>query len=186
MKTLSYFLSICFLLISITAFAQVTSEKVAVSGNCGMCKSRIEKAALSAGAEKASWSVKKKTLKVDFDASKTSLDAIEKAIAAAGHDTRDVKATNESYDQLPGCCQYDRANGSAAKACAKDGSCCKKDAACCKKRDCCAKKKSCCKKGADCCAAKKDHACCTDGKACSDKEACASKGCCKEKSCCKS
>jgi hypothetical protein len=32
----------------------------------------------------------------------------EKAIAKVGHDTDDVKSTEEDYQNLHGCCQYER------------------------------------------------------------------------------
>jgi len=77
-----------------------------VSGNCDMCKARIEKAAKIDGVTKAEWNKKDKTLTATFDPAKTSIDAIGKKIAAAGHDTEKAKATDAAYNKLPGCCQY--------------------------------------------------------------------------------
>jgi hypothetical protein len=37
----------------------------------------------------------------------TILD-VKKAVAKAGYDTDEVKATDENYTKLPGCCQYER------------------------------------------------------------------------------
>ena len=80
-----------------------------VAGNCGMCKARIEKAASNqAGVFDAIWDKDSKQLMVTFDQSRTSLEAIEKAIARAGHDTENHQAHKEAYDNLPGCCHYDR------------------------------------------------------------------------------
>ena len=63
-----------------------------VRGNCGMCKATIEKAATALeGVSKADWSVAKKQIAVTYDASKTNIEAIHQAIAAAGYDTE--KAT---------------------------------------------------------------------------------------------
>jgi delta 1-pyrroline-5-carboxylate dehydrogenase len=31
---------------------------------------------------------------------------VEKAIAKAGHDTKDIKATDEQYAKIHGCCKY--------------------------------------------------------------------------------
>lgn len=84
-----------------------TSTKLKVSGNCGMCKSSIEKAAKSAGASSASWDADAKLLTLLFD-NKTSLDKIETAIAAVGYDTEHKTATKASYDALHECCKYDR------------------------------------------------------------------------------
>jgi hypothetical protein len=39
---------------------------------------------------------------------KTSVVAVKKAIAKAGHDVGEVKATQEDYDNLHSCCKYER------------------------------------------------------------------------------
>lgn len=82
------------------------TETIKVSGNCDMCKTRIEKAAKIDGVSKAEWSKKDKTLTTTFDPAKTSIDAIGKNIAAAGHDNDKAKATNVVYSKLPSCCLY--------------------------------------------------------------------------------
>lgn len=97
--------------------AQTTPNKnaktsIAVKGNCGMCKKRIEKAAYSvAGVKMALWSEESKTLKLWYNENKCQLAQIEKSIAKAGHDTENHKAKKEDYDNLHGCCQYDRNEG---------------------------------------------------------------------------
>lgn len=80
---------------------------IQVQGNCEMCQSRIEKAALSvAGVKNAKWSADTKLLELVFNPSQTSSNAIQKAVAVVGHDTEKYKATKEVYDKLPGCCKY--------------------------------------------------------------------------------
>ncbi len=79
-----------------------------VKGNCGMCKTRIEKAAKTAGAKAAEWNAETQTIVLNFDPSKTSADAILKKIAEVGHDNEKYKATDAIYKDLPGCCLYDR------------------------------------------------------------------------------
>lgn len=86
--------------------ATTKTETIKVSGNCDMCKARIEKAAKIDGVTKAEWSKKDKTLTATFDPAKTNIDAIGKKIAAAGHDNDKAKATDVVYDKLPGCCKY--------------------------------------------------------------------------------
>ena len=87
----------------------VETAKVHVYGNCEMCKERIEEAANSLqGVETAVWGVETKILTVSFDTTETSLKQIEEKIANFGHDTENVKATEEVYEKLPGCCQYTR------------------------------------------------------------------------------
>ena len=44
-----------------------SATKLKVSGNCGMCKSSIEKAATSAGAKTANWDMDAKLLTLIFD-----------------------------------------------------------------------------------------------------------------------
>lgn len=79
-----------------------------VKGNCGSCKTRIEKAAKAAGADSAEWSAEKQTVMLNFDPSKTSSDKILKAIADVGHDNEKYKTSDAVYKNLPGCCLYDR------------------------------------------------------------------------------
>jgi mercuric ion binding protein len=79
-----------------------------VRGNCGMCKSTIEKAAKGVeGVSKATWDVDKKNIEVSFDDNKTDVLSIHKAIAASGYDTEEVAGSEEAYKDLPGCCKYD-------------------------------------------------------------------------------
>lgn len=92
-----------------SAFGQPKTEKFKVYGNCGMCESRIEKAAKSVeGVSSADWNKETKMIEVSFDSSKTNLEKIQKAIAKVGHDTDQEKAADEVYNKLPGCCKYDR------------------------------------------------------------------------------
>ena len=83
---------------------------IGVRGNCGMCKTTIEKAALSVdGVEEASWSTATKILDIK---TKSSLDSItikiHQAVADSGYDTELISAMEDSYNSLPGCCQYNR------------------------------------------------------------------------------
>ena len=108
MKTKIFNLTLAFLLIaSISVFAQSKKEKIEIKGNCGMCKNRIEKAALSVtGVSKAAWDQETKMLSLTYNESKTDLDKIELAIAKVGHDTPLHKANIEAYNKLPACCKY--------------------------------------------------------------------------------
>lgn len=89
--------------------ANKTHDMLKVSGNCEMCKSRIEKAAKSVnGVISANWDVDAKVIHLDFDATVASKAKISKAIANVGHDTELDKAPKAIYDDLPSCCLYDR------------------------------------------------------------------------------
>ncbi len=80
-----------------------------VSGNCEMCKARIETTAMEQnGVFNASWDKNTKILELEYDQNTTSPEAVEKAIARIGHDTEHHRAHKEAYDNLPGCCHYER------------------------------------------------------------------------------
>ena len=83
-------------------------EMIKVSGSCGMCKKKIEKAAKSAGANNAVWDVDTHMLDLEYNADKTNATKIQEAIAKVGYDTQDVTADDKAYDELHGCCKYDR------------------------------------------------------------------------------
>jgi periplasmic mercuric ion binding protein len=200
MKTLRIFsFSALLMAFATVSFAQSTTETFKVSGNCGMCKSKIEKAAKDAGAKEATWDVDSKMLTVSYKSSSTNTAKIQEKVASVGYDNAGATATNESYNKLHGCCKYDRAAVSdEAKAdCCKGGTCTKeghdgKD--CCKKageKMECSKDAKCMKEGHDgkeCC--KKDGEkmparttgsdgdCCKDGKC--TKEGHDGKDCCKK------
>ena len=63
-----YFFSmlVSFMMSLSIVMAQTVTERFQVSGNCGMCKSKIEKAAKDAGATSASWNEDSKELVVSF------------------------------------------------------------------------------------------------------------------------
>ena len=83
--------------------------EIEVNGNCEMCQSRIQKAAFSfPGVKSANWSAETHKMNLILNEEKANIADIKKAIAKAGYDTEEVKATDESYAKLPGCCQYDR------------------------------------------------------------------------------
>lgn len=129
MKTLKIvsILSI-FMAIAGFSFAQTKTEQIPVSGNCGMCKSKIETAAKAAGATTATWNKDTKVITIKYNSSTTDAARIQQGIAAVGYDTRDFKATDEAYNKLHACCQYERTGTTdkkekAAMDCCKDGKC---------------------------------------------------------------
>ena len=81
--------------------------KVEVNGVCDMCKKRIEKAAYSVkGVKSATWHVDHQDLHLIVDETKCKVVDVEKAIAKAGHDTQNIKATDAEYAKVHGCCKY--------------------------------------------------------------------------------
>lgn len=77
-----------------------------VTGVCGMCKERIENAALIKGVKLAEWDASTQMIKVVYQSNKVTQDEIEKSIAGAGHDTEHHVATEDGYKKLPACCAY--------------------------------------------------------------------------------
>ena len=106
------FTMLAFLLASTMVFAQeMKTEKFKVLGNCGMCESRIEKAAKSVdGVSTADWDQETEMIEVSFDGSKTDVHKVHLAITKAGHDTEMHKASDEVYNALPSCCKYERSS----------------------------------------------------------------------------
>ncbi len=107
-------LGIMLLFIALSTQAQDKKSKNAkysfeVNGNCDLCKKRIEKAAYSVpGVKSAYWSVETHQINLILNEDKSSLAEVKKAISKVGHDTDEIKATQEDYDKLHSCCQYER------------------------------------------------------------------------------
>ena len=98
--------TLCLLTTSVV-IAETVDGKMTVQGMCGMCKSRIEKTALSvSGVAKAEWQIDTKVLTLQFDSAKTSMEFISEQLAKVGHDTDKDKADDKVYDSLPNCCKY--------------------------------------------------------------------------------
>jgi periplasmic mercuric ion binding protein len=143
-----------FMTFAMVSLAQSKTESIPVSGNCGMCKTKIEKAAKNAGASTATWNKDKKVITVKYNSSTTNAAKIQQGIAAVGYDTRDFKTTDEAYDKLHACCKYDRTakqEASCSGKCEmKDGKCVSHDEMECCKDGKCSKPghdgKDCCKK----------------------------------------
>jgi len=84
-------------------------EKFEAAGNCGMCETRIEKAANAVdGVSSADWDKETKMIEVSYNPEKTEVRHIQQAIAKVGHDTKMYKAEDDVYDKLPACCKYER------------------------------------------------------------------------------
>jgi mercuric ion binding protein len=169
-------LALSFLFAS-TAMAQSKTETFKVSGNCGMCKNKIEKAAKEAGAKEASWDTESKQLTVTYKTKSTNTAKIQQKIADVGYDNVGFKATTEAYDKLHGCCKYDREAGASKESCCSDGAKCSHHSEethtakmeCCKDGKCTMAGhdgKDCCKKDGKMPArtSHSDGDCCKDGK----------------------
>ncbi|WP_452225202.1 heavy-metal-associated domain-containing protein [Lacinutrix chionoecetis] len=97
------------LLVTSVTFAQNKNARasIEVDGVCLMCKKRIEKASLNTkGVKSAIWDVQTHELKLIFDERKTNLETIQESIVSVGHDTKELKATDEAYNSVHPCCKY--------------------------------------------------------------------------------
>ncbi|MFD0863736.1 heavy-metal-associated domain-containing protein [Sungkyunkwania multivorans] len=80
---------------------------IEVNGKCGMCKKRIETAAIKTkGVKYANWDVNTHLLSVIIDERKTNPMLVKNSVAAVGHDTKEVKAKDEVYAEIHPCCKY--------------------------------------------------------------------------------
>ncbi len=84
----------------------IITDSIYVHGVCGMCKDRIENAALIKGVKKVSWNKLNHYLTIIYKPSKVSIEDIQKEVAKAGHDTGEYIAEEIVYNSLPDCCAY--------------------------------------------------------------------------------
>lgn len=82
-----------------------------VDGVCGMCKKRIETAALQTkGVKFALWSVKTHQLNLILDERKVDVATVQQNIANVGHDVllkdKKITAPKKAYESVNPCCKY--------------------------------------------------------------------------------
>jgi len=80
--------------------------KIRTSAICEMCKERIEKnLTLSKGVKRAELDLNDKVVTVTYDVSKTTFEAVKKAITEVGYDADEAVADAKGYEKLPSCCK---------------------------------------------------------------------------------
>jgi mercuric ion binding protein len=84
------------------------AETFKVWGNCEMCKSTIETSLKQEGIYSADWNVDTKIITLSYDSTRYTSAGLHKFIAAVGYDTDKLRGDDSAYNNLPGCCQYDR------------------------------------------------------------------------------
>ena len=98
---------IIMLFLTATAVAQTEKATILVRGNCGMCKARIEKAAIKTkGVKYAVWQTDTEALTFIYNTKKTTVSQVSANIAAVGHEANGVAVIDSVYAALPMCCQY--------------------------------------------------------------------------------
>lgn len=85
---------------------EIVDGSFKAAGNCGMCKTRIEKALGIEGVTAARWNKRNGRVTVEFQSPPLTLDSLQKRVAAAGHDTENYRAPDSVYADLPACCLY--------------------------------------------------------------------------------
>ena len=103
-----WLVGVLFTAFGIKAQSNLVSESYKVSGNCGMCKKTIEKAAAVKGVKKAEWNADNKELVLKYDKKVTSPETVLRQVAYAGYDNEKYLAPESAYNKLHGCCQYER------------------------------------------------------------------------------
>ncbi|MFV8347372.1 DUF3347 domain-containing protein [Flavobacterium sp. ZB4P13] len=104
-------MAITLLLSVVVANAQIKNAKtetVKIFGNCGMCEATIEKAGNLKKVAKVDWNATTGMATITYDTKQTNQDEILKRIALAGYDSEKFLAPDDVYNNLHGCCQYDR------------------------------------------------------------------------------
>lgn len=83
-----------------------TTTSLGVSGNCEMCRERIETALDRKGILSAYWSKEEQKVFITYRNDKFEEIQLHNIVAMVGHDTEKVKADNVVYNNLPPCCHY--------------------------------------------------------------------------------
>jgi len=112
MKTIKIiFITIVVSLLSTAGIGQEKKKKTTeinfkVDGICEMCKERIENALDVKGIKFSEWNVDTHNCTVVYKPAIISVTEIHQLIANVGHDTDSIKATEEVYNNIHGCCKY--------------------------------------------------------------------------------
>jgi len=117
MNSLKYLMIASVLLSALVCNAQSKNQKtetVKIYANCEMCESTIEKAGNMKNQANVDWDKETKMATISYDSLKTSIEEILKRIALAGYDNDTFLAPDDTYANLPGCCQYERVKKAAA------------------------------------------------------------------------
>ena len=103
-------LTFCLSLFSFISSAQENkTDTIHVYGNCSMCKATIEGSLKKKdGVLSKNWNKETKMLAVTYDPSKITIHKIGEKVAAAGYDNQYAAASDDAYNNLHSCCQYER------------------------------------------------------------------------------
>lgn len=119
-KSMTTIIAILFYTGIVAQIKNPKTETVKINGNCGMCKSTIEKAGNKKKVSKIDWNKDSKIATLTFDSKTTNQDVILKRIALAGYDNEIFLAPDDAYAKLPECCKYERKKTSTASVTPKN------------------------------------------------------------------
>src|SRR5690606_29414234 len=111
MKRLAYIITTRLVLLSALSIAPINNAKTEtakVNGNCGMCKGTIEKTGNVKNEAQVIWNADNQRASITYDSTKTKIDTVLQRIAQAGYDNEKYLAPDKVYQNLHGCCQYER------------------------------------------------------------------------------
>ncbi len=96
--------------LALMAEAQSTKKtyELAVAGNCEHCQDRIETALDQPGVKQVRWNNKTGIATITADSTKVNLLTLSSLVAKTGHDTKEFRASQQTYNKLPKCCRYTR------------------------------------------------------------------------------
>ena len=114
-KVTSVIIAFLFYTSSIAQIKNSKTETVKVYGNCGMCKTTIEKAGNKKKVSNVVWDKDTKMATLTYDSKKTNQEAILKRIALSGYDSDKFLAPDNVYNNLHGCCKYERVKKAVTK-----------------------------------------------------------------------
>ncbi|NNC82215.1 MAG: heavy-metal-associated domain-containing protein [Flavobacteriales bacterium] len=98
--------AILFVAPSIQAQDKIVETSFTVSGVCGMCEDRIEKAVDVKGVKYADYDLDTQTLSIIFNTQRITEEEIHQLLNEVGHDTERSMATDEQYNTVHACCKY--------------------------------------------------------------------------------
>jgi copper chaperone CopZ len=107
-KTVMTIVLLLSLAISNAQIKNAKTETAKIFGNCGICKTTIEKAGNLQKVAKVDWNKDTKIATLTYDSLKTNPDEILKRIALVGYDSEKFLAPDDVYSKLQDFCQYDR------------------------------------------------------------------------------
>ena len=114
-KIVSVIIAVLFYTSSIAQIQNSKTETVKIYGNCGMCKTTIEKAGNKKKVSNVVWDEDTKMATLTYDSKQTNQDAILKRIALVGYDSDKFLAPDNVYNNLHGCCKYERVKKGVTK-----------------------------------------------------------------------